>query len=1039
MLRTTHLHVLLLLLLCAEAYSSSRTIFPLSPPEQFFRFQRWTVNEGLSQGSIGFVHQDKTGFLWFGTAGGFDRFDGIEFKSFASITGIPVQPVYFYSCIENSDSTFWLSTDVGLILFDPVTGSGELFTPPVSLTQRVARLSALHLTRLQDGSMLFGISGIGVVRFDTNSRSFALVDSFSISRRGRSPDVEVAGVVPLENGDAYIATNDHLLLYDGKSKITKRLAAFGADQQAQCLLFDLNPNVLLIGTGRGLLQYVNGSLTPELFSGSQPLLRNASVTALFRDSKGMLWIGMDIGLAAYHSRNNSMAVYVHDPTDASSVMPGAVLTITEDHSHNLWVGIRDQGVCKLDLKPRRFFSFYNHPRLPRQIPSSLVWALAVDRRNRLWIAGGGLTTIDRANGIVMHHNYIPSDTSTRYAHNTRRVYVLDDSTVCLIANRVVYLYNTNRNKAEELVVAGHATNDVYRLLIRSATGTVICVSSDSVFEVDPKRRVFVRTLFALRRQALVPESASISTLMEEGENVWIGTNGGLLLCNLRDATVRLMTDAAGSPVNIPQVPILSLALEGPSTLWIGSQSGLYVHDATTRQTHFFGIRDGMPNEKIWCIQPDRNNSVWIGTNRGLTSARRAPDGTIRIRNYTVDDGLLWNEFGMGMNAIDSAGTLYFGMTGLLFFSPDSLHDNPNAPTIALTGLSFYGEPVKFERDISTMKSLTIPFEQKVWSVRFAGLEFTYPHRNRYAYKLEGHDDNWTEAGTRREAFYTNLDPGTYSLLIKASNNDGVWADTPLAVRIEIVPPFWMTWWFRGIAVMVLLGTFGGGVRYYELRKIRQRLALLEQERALERERARISRTMHDELGASLTSISVLSEIAKRGLSLSHEAQATIQKISDTARHVVGNLDEIVWAVNPKNDTLDSLAAYIAEYVERYFELTQVKCRFDFPGVIPPLPLTAEVRHNTFLVIKEALTNVLKYAGATTVRIGLCADEESFELSIQDDGKGFSMETVSRFSNGITNMKRRIEEIGGRFEIHSQPAKGTIVKIRFSFSAIRTES
>jgi signal transduction histidine kinase len=316
----------------------------------------------------------------------------------------------------------------------------------------------------------------------------------------------------------------------------------------------------------------------------------------------------------------------------------------------------------------------------------------------------------------------------------------------------------------------------------------------------------------------------------------------------------------------------------------------------------------------------------------------------------------------------------------------------------------------------------------VFSVTYAALDFTDPSRNRYQYKMEGYDDHWVDAGTRREAFYTNLDPGTYTFLVRASNNDNVWSDTPLAVEITIVPPFWMTWWFRGILVVAIIGAGGATLRYLELRKIKRRLERVEQERALERERARISRDMHDDLGANLTSLSMLAEIARMSLDDREKTDAQLQRITSLSTDVVRSLDEIVWAVNPRADHLGNLTAYLSEFAQEFLSSSQIRIRFDFASSLPDAALSSEQRHNIFLVVKEALTNVVKHASASEARLSLGMSGDVLWIEVQDNGTGTGKREKTSPGNGVRNMQQRMESIGGRFSMRNVEPSGVVVRL-----------
>jgi signal transduction histidine kinase len=291
--------------------------------------------------------------------------------------------------------------------------------------------------------------------------------------------------------------------------------------------------------------------------------------------------------------------------------------------------------------------------------------------------------------------------------------------------------------------------------------------------------------------------------------------------------------------------------------------------------------------------------------------------------------------------------------------------------------------------------------------------------------MVGFDTGWVYCGTERKATYTNLDGGDYIFRVKGSNNDGIWNEEGTSIAVTITPPFWATWWFRVFAFVGVLVSVGGTIRYIEKRKLMRRIEQLEQERALERERARISQDMHDEVGSSLSEIAILSELAKQK---PEEAGTHVQEISERASEVIDSVSEIVWAMNPRNDTLDNLVAHLRRYTVKYLSLAQIRCNFVSSDDIPSHHLTAEVRRNLFLVMKEALHNVVKHAAATEVNMTVYIADGSLEIVIKDNGRGFPIDRDNRLGNGLVNMRNRISDIGGVFRIESREGQGTQVAV-----------
>jgi signal transduction histidine kinase len=304
--------------------------------------------------------------------------------------------------------------------------------------------------------------------------------------------------------------------------------------------------------------------------------------------------------------------------------------------------------------------------------------------------------------------------------------------------------------------------------------------------------------------------------------------------------------------------------------------------------------------------------------------------------------------------------------------------------------------------------------------------------------MEGFHDDWIHCGNERTALFMNLDPGKYVFKVKASNNDGVWNEEGTSIKVIIIPPFWQRLWFKMMLGLLVLSGIIGLVRFLSIRKLQQRLSVLEHQRAMEKERTRISSDMHDEVGASLTHIAITSELLKKSMNHTqrNEVRDYVEEISRTAREVIDHIGEIIWAINPRYDSLDNLMAYIREYAGNFFETSPIRCRYDLPEHVPPLALTSEARRNLFLVTKEALHNILKHAEAKEVQIKMALHRHDLELSIADNGKGFCHQDVSRFGNGLNNMQKRMADIGGQFEISSQPGAGTIIKIRLRLVSLK---
>jgi signal transduction histidine kinase len=290
----------------------------------------------------------------------------------------------------------------------------------------------------------------------------------------------------------------------------------------------------------------------------------------------------------------------------------------------------------------------------------------------------------------------------------------------------------------------------------------------------------------------------------------------------------------------------------------------------------------------------------------------------------------------------------------------------------------------------------------------------------------------------RRAHYGPLPAGRYQFHVKASNAEGVWNEPGASLVLVVVPPLWRTWWFLTLAGVFVVGSTWALARFISTQRLRARLRHAEQQHATERERARIARDMHDEIGSKLTRISFLSEIAYAKAGTSAVAEP-VEAIASTSRRLLQTLDELVWAVNPRNDTLEYLVGYLEQHAREYFRATSIECTLSVPAQLPPTSLTSEVRHNVFLAFEEALNNTLKHADATRVQVSMGAVRKTFEVRIHDNGKGFAPYEPLQEQNGLHNMRQRLRSVGGECEVASQPGSGTTVTLRFPLAGATSPS
>ena len=351
--------------------------------------------------------------------------------------------------------------------------------------------------------------------------------------------------------------------------------------------------------------------------------------------------------------------------------------------------------------------------------------------------------------------------------------------------------------------------------------------------------------------------------------------------------------------------------------------------------------------------------------------------------------------------------------GLVSVNPAELKPNRQPPVVMIESVLVEGREQKTNRLGSAWnQSILVPPGYERLEIHYTGLNFSAPNGVRFKYRLEGHETAWTEAGDTRVAYYSNLAPGHYYFHVTASNEDGVPNETGSVLEITVQPQFWQTGWFLAALIVFFLGMVVAVVRYLSTQKLHRQLQALKQQEALEKERSRIARDLHDQLGANLTQVALLGEMAESDKNSPAEIESHAQQISQTARETTRSLDEIVWAVNPSNDTLDGLINYACKYAQEYLALAGLRYRAEVPAQLPAIPIPPEVRHNVFLAFKEAVNNVVKHAQASEVWIRLRLQSGNFVLSIEDNGRGLGGldAQAAQTRNGLRNMRKRMEDI-----------------------------
>jgi len=961
----------------------------------------WQAEQGLPQNKVTAVVQSQDGYLWVGTYSGLARFDGVHFTAFDENNTPELRNSRVTSLFEAHDGTLWIGDESGHVTqykngefkaseFHPAWNSGKIYDIASDESGDIWVMNeAGQLARFRDGLVLTPQAGTAAKVVNMTHSASGMI---WVARDGRVSALKHGRLYPLQFNES--ATNTYVLgmgaSRDGGLWMAddKRIRKWKDDKWVE----DLGPTpwngiavtrwietrrgVLLVGTpDRGLYLMAPGTADKPLHFDHVSGFPSDWIITLCEDREGNLWAGTGSGGLAVLRPSNIQVVSPPDHWQGR-----AALSVYPGHDGALWIGTEGAGLYRLQNDVWTNFG-------PAQgILNPYIWSLAEDNRGRLWAGtwGGGLFV---QNGN--HFDFAPG--------------------------------MENISPPAPALLNGRDGG----MWVGTAVGLLHYQGGRTNWFTEDNGRAL----------------SDVRTMAEDSQGaLWFGMAGGGL-ARLKNGSIQRFRTTDGLSSDF----IECLHFDKEGTLWIGTFGGGLDRFKNAR---FAAInrKQGLPNSVIGDIEEDDWGFFWMSSHDGIirvseVELNRCADGEageVHCQTYGINDGMPTIECSEGLQPAGcktADGRLWFPTSkGLVAVSPLDLEPNPLPPPVVIEEVRVDDRPVAEGESLSS--HLKIPPGRHRFEFQYTGLSFVDPEEVRFQYRLNGFEKDWINAGTKRTVNYNYIPPGSYSFQVIARNNGGVLNETGASISFSVLPYFWQTLWFRILAWALIVAGSGGLVWFNTRRRMRQKLERLEWQRAIEHERARIAQDIHDDLGAHLTRISMLSESARGELDDPGRAATSLDQIYDIARESTRAMDEIVWAVSPRHDTLESLASYLEKFAQDLLATAGIRCRLDLPVQFPDWRLTAEVRHNLFLAFKEALHNVVKHSGASEVHIRAEARIAAFELAIEDDGRGFAPEAGGKDAtddsvricpgNGLKNMTRRLTEIQGRCDIQSAPGRGTRV-------------
>jgi two-component system sensor histidine kinase ChiS len=1021
-----------------------------------YKIEHLSIEQGLSQNTVRSILQDSKGFIWFATEDGLNRYDGYKLKVYRhnELDSNSISDNFIWTLFEDKTGEIWIGTNSGGL--NKLDRENERFIQYQYDPNNPHSISNNNIRTIfedNDGLLWVGTEGGGLNIFDRENNSFIRINN---SPPFGGPINNIFDIISNGDGVLWLGTDRGLVKYV-KSKnqfmdyaITP--SALNNSNNIINVFYKDKSGIIWIGTEAGLYQFNTKTNKFNKYIPSvekYSIITNNEINCIVKDKSGGLWIGSG-GSGILSIKGNSLEALSHSSSNTSSLSSDHITAIAEDNTGILWVGTTEGGVNKIDRKANKFVHYKHDPFNSNSLSYSTIRSIFQDKDGILWIGTleGGLNRLDRSTNEYKHYKYNPRNPSS-----------LSDNTVTSIFRTKkgelwIGTWGGGLEKAEfnksktEIIGFKHFKNN-------SADNTSISSNIIQAIYEDSKDRLWIGTglgldLFDCRNNSFThfnyrfnnPNSISDNKIQsnciyeDRSGNLWIGTWNGLnkLVLNNRDDTsidyskliFKRFYSEPNNPNSLSNSRILSIYEDEKKVLWIGTYGGglnkiVFNGKNGGMIIKRFTEKDGLSNDIIYGILGDDDGNLWLSTNNGLSKFKIS---TENFQNYFEGDGLQSNQFYWGACCKGINGELFFGgINGFNSFFPSKLKYNSNIPPIYFTDFQISNKSISvneknspLKKSIEYTKEITLDYDKNVLTFEFVALDYSNPHENKYSYIMENFDKDWVFAGRRNFATYTNLDPGEYVFRVIGSNNDGIWNKSGSSIKLIIDPPVWRTWWFILLSVIII----GGTIFYFIQMHVKDLLAV-------ERVRIKLAADLHDNIGSSLTEISILSEIISGKLNSANvEVLKSLRMISDNSRKLIDKMSDIVWLVNPNRDSLYDLIIRLEDAYSEILAYKNISIRSQNLQSLQKISLSVEKRQNLYLIFKEAINNSVTHSNCSEILLDANVKGKILEMTLKDNGEGF-IQSCSSQGNGLENMSRRAKTIGGSLNISSSQNEGTCIK------------
>jgi ligand-binding sensor domain-containing protein/two-component sensor histidine kinase len=1012
-----------------------------------FKFENITHEQGLPDRVVNAITQDSKGFMWFGSEEGLTRYDGYTCKVFRHQAGndhsLSGNAVYALCADINGD--IWVGTNNGLCRYNAVNNRFDVFLHDSTNNKSISSNQIFALAKDTQGQLWIGTYGGGLDKLEINNGKYTFKHFQNVASDNKSIAAnEVFSIVFDKQGFGWVGTTNGLNILDPQIEKFYRFTHKNGDANS---ISNNNVNRISVGkdgsvliAGYALLDKVNFNPATKTISVTHvlPLVSNYTkeewiVNDAITDNKGIYWLALnDLGLVMCSPVNNKnvfqTTTYLHAPQNTGSLASSNVYCLYQDRAGLIWIGT-SKGVSKYIPAKEIFNDSYVLSHFIT--PNRFILAIATDNQNRLWLASDTdtLNVLNRDQNNNWSQQIIsPVLTSngfdqinTMFTSKSGDLYIGTMSGGFFVVPASAKILNKSGwisiNKAK---YASLPSNNVYAFG-EDNKGNILIGTYKGLCRYNRQNNI-LEPLYINNSAAILPEFTIRSIITNPDGNYWCGTDNGIQVIHHKQIVKSYSASPAAT--GLSNNNITSMLKDSRGNIWVGTKDGLNCFFQGRDSVVRFSTRNGLSDDGIRSVIEDLAGNIWIATNHGLTKYNLAQK---HFYIYTAKDGLVTDQFVTNSVASDSKGILYFGTNnGLVYFNPAAIQPNTYIPPVVITQVKVFNKNIEELEDTSIVlnyqqkQQLILPYNQNFFTFEFAALNYTNTSNNLYAYMLEGVDHGWNYSGNLRIASYTDIKSGHYTFKVKGANNDGLWNNQLSIINVIITPPWWQTWWFYAICCIIFC------LLVYITYRVR-----LKQVLQLYKLRSSIAKDLHDDVGSALSSIAMLSNIAQDGKTTAHlKPDEIFSRIGDTSKRMIDLMDDIVWSVNPDNDRFNNMLIRMREYAVEMLEIKDIAFTFRVAADIGELRLPMQMRKDYFLIYKEAINNLTKYANCTQATISIEHIGRNIITTVADNGNGFNPAIITS-GNGLRNMQARATSLKGRLEYKTGIGKGTQVILTIS--------